>query len=205
MFDTYWKKRLEECMITTWLLIRYMDDARAFLPPFHPGWRNSTRGLQYCERWAIQDRDLTPTERTKRVLAQTMDGIEQCLKFTFETCEDDGFFGWLPTLDTQLRVENNNQVMYRYFEKDTCSKKTIQLKTAMNENSKMQILSNDTVRRLLTTREDMGAQYKGAVIDQYARKLLHSGYSMDQTKKIIKNGIKGYIGRKKNREKMERS
>ena len=53
----------------------------------------------------------------------------------------------------------------------------MQAKTAMNENTKIQILSNDTVRRLLTTREDMGAETKGAVIDQYAVKLLHSGYS----------------------------
>ena len=59
----------------------------------------------------------------------------------------------------------------------------------MNENNKMQILSNDTVRRLLTTREELGAEYKGAVIDQYASKLLHSHYSREQTRKIFKNGI----------------
>ena len=70
----------------------------------------------------------------------------------------------------------------------------------MNENCKMQILSNDTVRRLLTTREDLGATYKGAVIDQYAEKLLHSGYTREQTRKILKNGIKGYLGRMRNRE-----
>ena len=51
----------------------------------------------------------------------------------------------------------------------------------MNENMKIQILSNDTVRRLLTTKEDLGAEYKGAVIDQYAVKLLNSKYSEEQT------------------------
>ena len=69
----------------------------------------------------------------------------------------------------------------------------------MNENTKIQILSNDTVRRLLTTKEDLGAEYKGAVIDQYGKKLLHSGFNMEQTRKILKNGIKGYIGKLKNR------
>ena len=90
---------------------------------------------------------------------------EQCLRFTFENCEDVGFLGWLPTLDTCLRVEQNNQISCTYFEKEMCAKKTVQARTAMNENMKIQILSNDTVRRLLTPKEDLGAKYKGAVID----------------------------------------
>ena len=59
--------------------------------------------------------------------------------------------------------------------------------------------SSFSIRRLLTTKEDLGAESKGAVIDQYARKLLHSGYSREQTRKILKNGIKGYIGRNRKR------
>ena len=200
MFDKYWKQRLVEQNITTNLLIRYMDDARAFLPAFHPGWRYTHNGLEFCNRWRIEDKHLSPTERTKRVLAGTMVGIEDCLDFTFETCEDEGFNGWLPTLDTQIQIGEDNQIYYKYFEKDTCSKRTVQARTAMNENTKIQILSNDTVRRLLTTREDLGAGTKGAVIDQYAVKLLHSGYSREQTRKILKNGIKGYLGRMRNRE-----
>ena len=78
----------------------------------------------------------------------------------------------------------DTQINYRYFEKD-------------NKNIKM---TNEAVRRLLTTREDLEATYKGAVIDQYAEKLLHSGYSREQTRKMLKNGIKGYLGRKRNRE-----
>ena len=151
-------------------------------------------------KWEREDLILSPTERTKRVLGGTMGGIENFLSFTFETCEDEGFCGWLPTLDTQIQIGEDNQVYYKYFEKDTCSKRTVQAKTAMNENTKIQILSNDTVRRLLTTREDMGAKTKGAVIDQYAVKLLHSGYSREQTRKILKNGIKGYLGRMRSRE-----
>ena len=201
MFDMRWKNVLLEHGITTWLLARYMDDARAFLQPFQPGWRFSSQGLEFCQRWANEDKSLSGTEITKRILAGTMTGVEQFLEFTFETCEDEGFGGWLPTLDSKLRVEENNQVSYQYYEKETCSKSTVQAKTAMNENTKMQILANDTIRRLMTTKEDLGAESKGAVIDQYARKLLHSRYSREQTRKILKNGIKGYIGRNRNRRR----
>ena len=37
MFDRKWRGVLAEQRITTELLVRYMDDARAFLPAFHPG------------------------------------------------------------------------------------------------------------------------------------------------------------------------
>ena len=62
----------------------------------------------------------------------------------------------------------------------------------MEENSKMNILANDMRRRLLNTDEELGAEIRGAVVDQFAAKLLISGYGKEQTKKIIKNGIKGY-------------
>ena len=172
--------------------------------PGHFYQRSNKDGLQFCVKWAMEDQHLTPTERTKRVLAGTMVGIEHFLDFTYETSEDEGFNGWLPTLDTQMRIEEDNTVGYRYYEKDTCNKRTIQSRTAMNENTKMQILSNDTVRRLLTTREDLGDAYKGAVVDRYAVKLLRSGYKREQVRKILKNGIKGYIGWMRSRLKAGR-
>ena len=87
MWDISWKKRLQEENITTWLLARYMDDARAFLPPFRPGWRWVKDGLRFCQLWVKEDRNLTPTELTKRVLAGSMEGVEHFLNFTYETFE----------------------------------------------------------------------------------------------------------------------
>ena len=79
------------------------------------------------------------------------------------------------------------------------SQRTVQAKTAMNENSKIQIVSNDMVRRLLNTMEGLEAPMKGAVVDQYATKLLKSGYNLEQTRKIVKNGIKGYEHKRRSR------
>ena len=57
-------------------------------------------------------------------------------------------------------------------------------------------MSNDLVRRLCNTGESMGARELCKVVDDYAQKLLNSGYSHDETKSIILRGIKGYEGRK---------
>ena len=52
---------------------------------------------------------------------------------------------------------------------------------------------------MLNTKDDLGATYKGAVVDKYAEKVLLSRYSREQTVRIVKNGIKGYEGKRKRR------
>ena len=61
------------------------------------------------------------------------------LRFTTETCEDFPS-GWLPTLDLELRVDDNNTVQHRFFEKSTSSKVTVQERSAMEENIKVKFL-----------------------------------------------------------------
>ena len=112
---------------------------------------------------------------------------------------------WLPTLDTSIRVGLNNQIEFRFYEKPVCSKKTVQLKSAMAENPKQQILSNDLIRRLLNTSEELGAGAICKVVDQYAQDLLNSGFRKEQTRKILLNGIKGYEAKKKRRAAEGRS
>ena len=205
LFDIRWKEKLSRMGIDTWLLARYMDDARAFLPPLKHGWRVGTDGLQFKLGWKLEDKDLSPTQVTARALAGSMEGVEKFLKFTIETCEDTGFFGWLPTLDTCLRVEPNNTINYKFYEKPVSSKRTVQDKTAMNTNSKLQILSQDLVRRLLNTREELGAIVRSTVVDNYAAKLGASGFKTEQIKKILINGIKGYETKRRSRKMMGRS
>ena len=44
--------------------------------------------------WEKADMSLTTTEVTKRVVLESMGGIEDFLEFTVETAEDEGFGGW---------------------------------------------------------------------------------------------------------------
>ena len=191
IFDIKWKKILNRCNLTTWLIKRYMDDLTCLLPPIRKGWRWSEGEVVYCKRWELEDANLTPTEVTRRVLMGSMQVVEDYLKFTTET-GDDFEDGWLPTLDVALSVDHTNRVNFRFFEKKTTTIRTVQKATAMNENSKQQVVSNDLIRRLLNTSQNMGATEFRKVVDQYGHKLLNSGYDLNQTRKILIAGIKGY-------------
>ena len=93
--------------------MRYMDDGRAFLHPVKRGWRSTGDKLEYCKKWEIEDAGKSQLEVTVEVVKESMRGVTDYLKFTYETGEDyDG--GWLPTLDTSLKVSPHNQTKYKY-------------------------------------------------------------------------------------------
>ena len=71
-------------------------------------------------------------------------------------------------------------------------------RSALNENSKVQILANDLIRRLSHADVRQDQKTTGEVVDQFGRKVLTSGYSLHQTRKIMIDGIRGW-NRKKTR------
>ena len=145
----------------------------------------------------MEDSNLSGTERTKRLILESLKGIESYLDFTVESGEDEEYRkdgGWLPTLDTSMKVEDNNQVVFKFYQKPMSRKMTVQMESALEENSKMKILSNDLIRRLLSSSEELGGEEKNRIVDEYAEMLLSSGYNVhvQKTREIILSGIKGY-------------
>ena len=124
------------------------------------------------------------------VVAGTLSNVEDYLGSTKETGDD--YDGWLPTLDTSLCVGPLNTVKFKFYEKPVGASRTLQKRTAMCENSKIQILSNDVVRRLSNCSEDLPREDLIVMIDKYAQKLVNGGFTVDQTRKILVAGIKGY-------------
>ena len=144
VFDVCWTKLVEGAGLTIALYRRYMD---------YGG--NSSSLSRRGEGGRVlscpilgDERDRSPTQMTIMVLRETLVGIEGYLRFTIDSGEDYGD-NWLPTLDTSLRINEDNVVEYEYFEKPTTTNTTIRWGSAMSENSKVQCLSNDLVRRLL--------------------------------------------------------
>ena len=77
-----------------------------------------------------------------------------------------------------MRIEENNIVSFKYYEKPTTTNTMVQKRSALNENSKQQILANDLIRRMGNTDERQGKDVIGDVVDQFAKKILTSGYNL---------------------------
>ena len=82
LFDKKLKSKLQALMISYSLVKRYMDDSRTLLPPIKPGWRADQQGIRYCKAWEKEDMELSGAEATRRVLLETMKGVESFLNFT---------------------------------------------------------------------------------------------------------------------------
>ena len=146
--------------------------------------------------WADYVTGYRQQRRTKKFLLATQNTIKDYLKFTAEGLRDfEG--GWLPTLDTSLKVLGDNTTIFKYYEKEHSSKKILQQKTALEENSKQKIISNDFIRRLVNTLEGQDKEVMVDIADRYAQKLINSGYSHEQARKTIVNGIRWFASRKK--------
>ena len=77
-----------------------------------------------------------------------------------------------------VKVDNNNQVLFTYYEKPTSAKRPVMKRSAMAENAKIQVLSNDLIRRFMNTREDLPDGDFCKMTDGYAQKLLNSGFEV---------------------------
>ena len=101
----------------------------------------------------------------------------------------------LPTLDLKLKVNEKNMLEFRYYEKPTTCNTTVLRRSAMEENPKHKVLGNDLIRRFLNTEEKLLVGEAAQLIDDYSVKLLTSGYSKEQTVRIIVGGLRGYESR----------
>ena len=159
-----------------------------------PGWRWIGGELQFTLTWKEEDALVDKVEITRRVLHNSMQEVLPSLSFTTEVGEGEG--KWLATLDTEIRVECNNIISYRQFEKPTTTNTVLMKRSALEENAKIQILSNELARRLGNTDERQDRRIVGGVVDKFCQKLLTSEYSFSQTKKITLCGIRGWERRK---------
>ena len=170
IFDRKWERLIKGAGVKLELYWRCMNDGRIGLHPIKRGWSWVDGTMQYCLRWEKEDEGRDLLEVTVEALRGSMRGVMNYLEFTFESGQDYED-GWLPTLDTNLRVGEQNIISYKYYEKPTTTNTTIRSTTAMAENPKMQCLSNDLVRRLLNTREQLPSIYRAEVVDAYGMKL----------------------------------
>ena len=168
-----------------------MDDARVFMYPVRPGWRWVEGGLWFKKEREEQGQLLSPTEITKRMAYESMQGLTECLSFTVETHEEFSD-GWLPTLGCKLRMKSMNIIEYAFHEKPTTSNRTLQSDTALNQNCLIKSLANEVDRRLDSFSETVDVGEKKAALDRFSKKLTNSGHNLTTVRSILVSGIKGY-------------
>ena len=62
----------------------------------------------------------------------------------------------------------------------------------MPENMRVSTLTQEVIRRMMNTSEKIEQAERNGVVDTYGRKLVNSGYSLEQARKFIISGLTRY-------------
>ena len=89
-------------------------------------------------------------------------------------------------------MREDNLVVYVFYSKPMANSMVIQRRAAMPENMRVATLNQEVIRRMLNTSERLDVKYRIEVVDNYALKLVNSGYDLEYTRKIIMGGLTGY-------------
>ena len=128
----------------------YVDDVRTLWFIFRPGTRyeNGEFIIKKDPETLKEDENITLGELTRREVLKCMNSKSESVKFTAEKPSDFGDHQ-VPTLDFKIGVDSeNNEFTLRFFEKPMASKHVLPAKSAMDTQTRNQIMSEDVVRKL---------------------------------------------------------
>ena len=171
-----------------------MDDQRLFMSSIKYGWRWHQGKLIFRKCWEEEElkEGISKEMKTSLVMLDIQNSVFSCLNFEMETPQmfSDNK---LPTLDFKCFVLDK-KIQYSFYQKPMAKKTVIQRKSALGENCKIASLSQNLVRRMKNTSEDLPDSERIQIIDEYSSQLSASGYSAAQSRRIVTAGLTGYQG-----------
>ena len=190
---------LREAKLQVSLMKIYVDDVRQVTTPLRMGSRFSVEekrivetGEAYEEDEKLKAEGESSEARRARILIPAMNSINPDLSFTVELAEDFEDKR-LPTLDCKLWFNKDWTINHTYYEKPMKSQMMIPARSAMPERQRMNILSNDLVRRLSNIKlEQVEEGEIERVVNQYTSQLRTSGYERRKCREIVVSGVLGW-------------
>ena len=182
-----WGKRYTIILLNSglkiWWIRGYVDDGRQVTGTMKLGMRyqQDKKKFEVTEEGKREDEKRkeetgeTDSQRMARVFLPAINDVNPELVFTVE-CADDFPEKRLPTLDFYLWVVGG-LLLWSYFEKAMRSQLIMMKRSAQGEQQKMDILSNELVRRMSNICDKVENQEKVDVIDHYSKQLKNAGYS----------------------------
>ena len=204
-FGSNYRCCLEMSKMEVRLLAGYVDDVRQGGTAIRYGIRYSAIRMEWSwteDAWnedkKLQADGESANARMKRICLPALNSINPDLRFTAEIPEE--FQNQrLPTLDFELWLENN-KLRHHYYQKPMRTPFTVMKRSAMAQQQRFSILSNEGIRRMNKTEWTHCKQQElEAVLNQYTLELKQSEYPREEVREIISCSIKGWKNKTKRR------
>ena len=168
-----------------------VDDHNLAMEELPPGSRFSGGLIEIVPEEVGADSGLPGDQRTARVLRDVANSI--CEFTTFKTdCPSANASGWMPLLDIQIKVQPDNSISWKFYEKEVTSSFTILNSSAMPKKVKRMSLIQEGLRRLRNTCPELVQTLKKELMEGLAEKMMVSGYPEEFRAGVIRDAVIGY-------------
>ena len=103
-------------------------------------------------------------------------------------------YGRLPSLDTEVWVKNKRRIMFAFYEKPMATNLVVQAKSALSEEVKAATLSEEIVRRLRNTSQELDNSERLEILERACVKMKSSGHTEKFIRTAVAKGIKKFKG-----------
>ena len=185
------KRRLVDIGIVLLLKKCYVDDVNYGLHPTPPGARYVDGRIYIEEAMAVQD-ILTPDdERTMKIIRDVGNSIHESTQLEYD-CPSLHADNKMPILDLKVWVNEQNTIMHEFYAKDVSSKAVVNYSSALPDNVKRTVLSQEGLRRLLNCSRSLPWSEKTKHLTEFSKNLQYSGYNKFFRFHTIASSIKAY-------------
>ena len=186
------------------LLSGYVDDGRQITSKMKLGTRfnQDEKKFEITDEWRLEDEKTGEShhKRMSRECLKAMNSINPDLKFTVEIPEDF-IDGRIPTLDTDLWIDENGVIHHSYFQKSMKSPYILMKRSAISDQQRYSILSNELIRRLSNLSQEISQAERLQVVETFTTEMKNSGYERKQANEAVISGLKGFTRKVENRRK----
>ena len=95
----------------------------------------------------------------------------------------------MPTLDLKAKLKADSKITFQFYKKPTTSRYCVIEKSAMGDQSKIAILTQEVNRRLTNTSEDQPQNVRDRILKDFADKMAFSGYNDETRRQVMRRGV----------------
>merc|ERR1712082_56584 len=176
VFARMLKQILKDNHVEVELAASYVDDFRFLIQMLDEGTRWDGKRLVWNPDWEQEDSASGESREriTSREVCKIMNTICRDIEMTVEV-EEDFISGFIPTLDTQVKLDKNlGQITYKFFSKPMASKFCLLEKSAIPITVRSSTLSQEILRRQLNCSQDIGVQERSIMLEEFTTKMIMS-------------------------------
>ena len=193
-WDRTFKKKMDDLGLVNELYERYVDDINIGVEATELGSRFDDGTMNVNQDTKEEDKDIEEDERTMKVLKQIGDNIHPSiqLEIDYPSNNEDGK---LKILDLKVwieKIEGKRMIVYEHYNKEVSTKAVINAKSAMSNNNKRTILSQELLRIMTHCSRNLPDEIRIKHINEMMRRIQYSGYNKESRYDIVNSALKAY-------------